>query len=170
MQLAAPHTTLLPATKPAQVLGSFAPSHVRALQTSLPASHFARTPWGPPSTGEQVPTFPTRSHASHCPSHVVSQQTASTQCAEPHSASTSHGVAGFFAHTPLPSAQEAPSAQSATPQQTPSVQNPLAQVAALVQASPSPGAGTHAPVLQRNPGAQSLPLLQLALQALAPQA
>jgi len=41
---------------------------------ALPVGHAGRAPCGAPATGEQVPSEPIRSHASHSPWHAALQQ------------------------------------------------------------------------------------------------
>ena len=68
------------------------PSHARA-QTPVPsAAHAVREPCGAPLTGEQVPTLPVTSQASHCPLHAVSQQLPSTQNPDVQSLFTAHAT------------------------------------------------------------------------------
>ncbi len=72
-------------------------------------------------------------------------------------------------------AHDFPAPHAETPQQTPSVQNSGdVHGAVLLQGIPSPGAGTHAPVLQTKPAAQSARVVHVVAhlvptQAKAPQ-
>src|SRR5438445_163671 len=66
----------------AQAVGSVpvqAPAH-----TEPSEAHAVRALRGAPATAVQVPTLPDSAHAWHWPVHAVSQQTASTQCCDPH--------------------------------------------------------------------------------------
>ena len=54
------------------------------LQTEPSEAHAVRALRGAPATAVQVPTLPDSAHAWHWPVHAVSQQTASTQCCDPH--------------------------------------------------------------------------------------
>jgi hypothetical protein len=77
----------------------------------------------------------------------------------PHSAPVVQAVPCTFAHVPFFAgvAHELPASHIALPQQTPSVQkSPVEHVPEAAHGSPSPGAGTHAPSLQRFPAAQSV--------------
>jgi len=75
----APHDVVAPFAKPAH-LSRTAPSHlVFAQSVALRVSHAERAPCGVPVAGVHVPSLPVMSHASHCPSHALSQQTPSTQ-------------------------------------------------------------------------------------------
>jgi hypothetical protein len=74
-QLASEQLVSGPCAKPTHFERSFAPSHARALQVSLPPSeHAIREPWGGPLMALQTPSAPETSHASHCPAHAESQQ------------------------------------------------------------------------------------------------
>jgi hypothetical protein len=142
--------TALSAMKPTHLVGSVA-LHVLAAQAApAPSSHAVRAPWGAPFTGMHLPTLPSTSHASHCPSHAVSQHTPSTQLPLPHSSPMEHLVESFFLQVPSDpaTAHEEPSPQLATPQQTPSVQKPVEQSLAVAHTLPSPSAGAHAEPLQ----------------------
>jgi hypothetical protein len=57
----------------------------------------------------------------------------------------------------------------AVSQQTPSTQKPDAHSAAMVHAPPAACRGTQAPLLHLLPAAQSVALVQLVLQDVAPQ-
>jgi hypothetical protein len=66
--------------------------------------------------------------------------------------------------------QVLPSPQVATPQQTPSVQKPVAHVVGSLHLSPRPIAGTQALPLQKYPAAQSEFPEQAPRHAIAPHA
>lgn len=81
-QLALAHSVALPGNEQSFPL---VPSHF-PLQVPVPGQA-SRLPTGSPVTGLHVPTDPDALHDSHCPSHLVSQQTPSCeQIPEPHSA------------------------------------------------------------------------------------
>ncbi len=99
-----------------------------------------------------VPSLPFASQASHCKSQVVPQQTESTQCPEPHSASTVHVVPSDLKQEPSCPLRphEAPLEQDAEPQHTPSTQNvPVLQLLGSVQGFPSPSVATHTLLLHQ---------------------
>jgi hypothetical protein len=78
----------------------------------------------------------------------VSQQTPSTQWLEPHSASAPHAAPFFFAHEPARCVLHASGAvHVATPQQTPSVQNPDEHCVFALHGLPRSAAGSHALLL-----------------------
>jgi hypothetical protein len=88
-QYASPHTTSTPgSTQLVPVLPSQKPP-----QAPEP-SQLGRPSRGAPATATQVPSCPTWSHDSHCPSHGLSQQRPSTHCPLAHCAGAPH-VAPF---------------------------------------------------------------------------
>lgn len=87
--------------------------------------HAVRAAWGAPETATHCPLLPATSHASHCPSHALSQQTASLQTPEPHSLAAEQSTPFGFAQEPFPAEQVSGAVQLATEQQTPSTQLPL---------------------------------------------
>lgn len=136
-----------------------------ALQAAWPGN-------GCPTIGMHLPTEPTWLQASQEPSHLLSQQTPSTQAPLAQSVETAQAVPFKLWQMPLvvPAEQDLPAPQEATAQHTPSVQKPLVHVEEVVQVVPSPSIGTHAPVLQYDPVAQSVLVVQLDLQLLAAHA
>jgi hypothetical protein len=68
----------------------FPPLHSPAQRPASPISHAVRDPRGAPFTGTHCPGLPGSSHASHCPSHAVAQQTPSTQLPVMHSSAVVH--------------------------------------------------------------------------------
>jgi hypothetical protein len=77
LHVAAPHEVLPPGKLHFAVS---IPLHVEAHAASPDdEGHARRVPCGGPTTGEHVPTLPATLHAWHCPVHVVSQHTPSTQ-------------------------------------------------------------------------------------------
>jgi hypothetical protein len=77
-----------------------------------PPAQAVRSPCGAPVAGEQVPTDPATSHASHCPSQARSQQTPSTQSPVPHSPAAPQTCPGLRLGTHAPEEQKSPSEQS----------------------------------------------------------
>lgn len=147
------------------------PSHAADAQTlAASAVHAVLPVCGAPFTGEQVPTEPVTSHASHWPPHARSQHTPSAQTPVPHSASALHSMPAAFAHVPFFFAvlHASPAAQTWVVQQTPSVQYaPVGQLDTSVHASPRDfvAPGTHAPALQTKPLAQCVSVVQFVRHA-----
>jgi hypothetical protein len=91
-QLAALHSVSLPLAKATQALVSSEPSQVSTPHSPSPRAQASRGGCGSPATGEQRPSRPATSHASHCPAQGESQQTPSAQCPEPQSSSAEQSV------------------------------------------------------------------------------
>lgn len=91
------------------------PSQVPAQPCPSSAQALRFVPCGLPTMVVQLPAVPAASHAWHCPSHAVSQQTPSTQKPEAHSLGAPHVEPRrlFGAHVPLV-VQNAVVAQSAS--------------------------------------------------------
>lgn len=129
VQLAVPHGVVPEFAKPPQLVRVL-PSHVAFAQSVADfVSHAVLDPCGSPVTGVQTPGLALTSHASHCPSQAVLQQTPSAQTPVAHSAGDAHMTPFCFKHWPTfvpalgPAAvHAAPVPHEATEQQTPSVQ------------------------------------------------
>ena len=118
------------ATNPTHFVVSAAPSHARAVQASLPAAHAARAPWGAPDTPNKCRTCPTRRtprtgpRSADCNTrrrHTCRSRT--RRLAETPSPRSSRRPRASLADA----AHVLPTAQRATPQHTPSMQNPVVQ-------------------------------------------
>jgi hypothetical protein len=149
----------------------------RSLPSQRPCAHGfmgslgqVRAPRGAPETGEQVPSWPTTLHAPHGLVQALSQQTPSTQCPLPHSASAEHDAALIFTQSPTPSGQVLSALHEEEPQQTPARQvRPGPHAPVFEQSVPFPGSGTQTEVAQAYPAAQSALVVQAVLQVLPPQ-
>jgi hypothetical protein len=158
-QVAGEHVVSLPFANMLQVeTCSGKPSHCCVLHGSPPPSgQGARAPFGFPVQGTHLPELPATSHAAHCASHALSQQTPSAQKPEPHSAALLHSAPRTLAQVPgsLPAAHEVPASHVATPQHTPSVQKPTLHAASSVHLAPRPSPAVHTPALHEYPATQS---------------
>jgi hypothetical protein len=81
--------------------------------------HAGRAPWGSPLTATQVPALPATSQAWHCPSHVWSQHTPSTQLPLAHWLAPPQATPSPSRGTQIPPEHQSPAAQSASRAQLP---------------------------------------------------
>jgi hypothetical protein len=121
--------------------------HVGSVPTFV---HCARVPCGCcfAGTGEQVPTRPLTSHASHWPVHAELQHTPSAQLPVAHGVPDTQVEPSLMTQLPRcdGSLQTPPVGQPALPQQTPSTQLPLVHCAPAVQVVPVARSAAQCPV------------------------